>query len=303
MQRRSYDCRTRRPNSSPRQWWPSCVSTCGSCDRDDSIRAIIITGGSASAFLTHFDVAEVRAASEQVAPTVSPRLARLGLALARGGTRLPLVRRLVRRSTLGGLVPLLAVHDLLVEIERSKKLYIAAINGHALGGGCELALACDVILMAEGPARIGLPEACLGQIPSLGVPRLVRRIGADHAVIALLEATLFDAQAAVDAGIATRAVPADALIGQAKELAARAGRQPLSTVTAMKAAIRASTERSLGAATASGLQQFVASASAPAAREQVVSYSSAVAELSEPTPAAIYELIGSWDGPDPTRAG
>jgi len=83
-----------------------------------------------------------------------------------------------------------------------KKIVIAAINGHALGGGCELALACDYRLMTSGKAFIGLPEAGLGIIPGAGgTQRLPRLIGVHKAMDILLRGRTMSPQEALEIGL------------------------------------------------------------------------------------------------------
>jgi len=87
-------------------------------------------------------------------------------------------------------------------LTRMKKIVIAAINGHALGGGCELALACDYRLMTSGKALIGLPEAGLGIIPGAGgTQRLPRLIGITKALDMLLRGKTLTPQEALEIGL------------------------------------------------------------------------------------------------------
>ncbi len=72
----------------------------------------------------------------------------------------------------------LHAHEILLKIERTPKVFVAAISGHALGGGLEIALACDFRFAAEGEYRIGVPEVSLGLLPGNGgTQRLTRLIG------------------------------------------------------------------------------------------------------------------------------
>ena len=96
---------------------------------------------------------------------------------------------------------------------------IAAINGYALGGGCELALACDIRIAGEN-ARFGLPEASLGIIPAAGgTQRLPRLVGLSRAKEWVLTGDIYDAQEAYRIGLVSRVVPLDKLMETTKEVA------------------------------------------------------------------------------------
>lgn len=118
---------------------------------------------------------------------------------------------------------------------------IAAIAGHCVGGGLELALACDFRLMAaDGQSRIGLPELEVGIIPGAGgTQRLPRVVGLGHATDMILRARRLTADEADRIGL-VRAVPPDRLEDEARALAAELGRGPTVAYAAAKAALRAS---------------------------------------------------------------
>jgi len=109
------------------------------------------------------------------------------------------------------------------------KPVLCAINGYALGGGLELALACD-IRIASPNARFGLPEVRLGTIPGAGgTQRLPRMIGASDAMLLLLTGDEIDAAEALRIGLISRIVPADDLLAEAQAIAGRiAANAPLS---------------------------------------------------------------------------
>ena len=113
-------------------------------------------------------------------------------------------------------------------IENLGKPVIAAINGFALGGGCELAMACTLRLAAD-TARLGQPEINLGIIPGYaGTQRLSRLVGKGVALDLLLTGRQLKAEEALQIGLVNRVVPAADLIPEAKKLAADlAGRAPL----------------------------------------------------------------------------
>ena len=96
---------------------------------------------------------------------------------------------------------------------------IAAVNGFALGGGCELALACDIRIASEN-AKFGLPEASLGIIPAGGgTQRLPRLIGLARAKDWILTGDIYDAQEAWRVGLVSKVVPLDKLMDTAREVA------------------------------------------------------------------------------------
>jgi enoyl-CoA hydratase len=106
-------------------------------------------------------------------------------------------------------------------IENMGKPVIAAINGFALGGGCELAMACTLRLAAD-TARLGQPEISLGLIPGYaGTQRLPRLVGKGRAMEMILTGAPVSADEAYRIGLVNRVVPAADLIGEAKKLAAQ----------------------------------------------------------------------------------
>lgn len=106
-------------------------------------------------------------------------------------------------------------------VEKCIKPTIAAVNGHALGGGCELALACD-LRVAASHAKFGQPEVALGIIPAAGATqRLPRLVGLGRAKQLVLTGDAIDAATALDWGLVNEVVPAAELTTAARALAAR----------------------------------------------------------------------------------
>ena len=102
------------------------------------------------------------------------------------------------------------------KFESTPKVVVAAINGHCLGGGLEMALCCDFRLAAEGSYRIGLPEVTLGLLPGTGgTQRLPRLIGRQKALDLMLRGTTLAPQDALAAGIVDEVVPAGELLDKA----------------------------------------------------------------------------------------
>ena len=106
------------------------------------------------------------------------------------------------------------------KFESTPKVVVAAINGHCLGGGLEIALCCDFRIAAEGSYRIGLPEVTLGLLPGTGgTQRLPRLIGRQRALDFMLRGTTTLPQDALAAGIVDEVVPAGELLDRATERA------------------------------------------------------------------------------------
>lgn len=149
---------------------------------DDSIAGIIVTGAG-RAFVAGADI------SELVSQTP---------VLAKGRSR--------------------AGQDVFRRIETCPKPVIAAVNGFALGGGCELAMACHIRIASEA-ARFGQPEAKLGILPGFGgTQRLARLVGKGRAIQLLLTGEMIDAAEAYRIGLVNRVVHAAELMGSAREM-------------------------------------------------------------------------------------
>ena len=132
-------------------------------------------------------------------------------------------------------------------IKRIRKPLIAAVRGVALGGGCELAMLCDM-LVAGDDARFGQPEIRLGVMPGAGgTQRLTRAIGKAKAMELILTGRTMDAHEAEDRGLVTRVVPAEATVDAALELASEVASMPPLAVIAAKEAVNRAFELSLEA--------------------------------------------------------
>ena len=108
--------------------------------------------------------------------------------------------------------------DVFFKIENSKKPIIAAVNGFALGGGCELAMACHFRLCSEN-AKFGQPEVNLGLIPGYGgTQRLTQLVGKGRSIELLIAATMIDANTALQYGLVNYVVPAEELLDKAKSI-------------------------------------------------------------------------------------
>ena len=130
--------------------------------------------------------------------------------------------------------------SLFAEIERFPRPTIAAINGFALGGGCELALACDIRIASE-TAKFGQPELGLGIIPGAGATqRLPRIVGMGRAKHLILTGEIIDAKQALEIGLVSAVTPAGQLQIRARELAKKILRQGPLAARLAKLALNAS---------------------------------------------------------------
>jgi enoyl-CoA hydratase len=172
-------------------------------EADSSVRAVIVTGAGEKAFAAGADIAELNALPGAGS---GAEQARMGQALTR-------------------------------KIERLRKPVIMAINGFALGGGCELAMAGDIRIASE-TAKFGQPEVNLGLIPGYGgSQRTTRLVGRGMAMYLCLTGEIIDAQEALRIGLVQRIVPLADLMNEAKRIAAIiASKAPLA-ITACKRVI------------------------------------------------------------------
>ena len=128
--------------------------------------------------------------------------------------------------------------DVFTRLERLPKVTIAAINGYALGGGCELSLACDLRICGED-SQLGQPEILLGVIPGAGgTQRLPRLVGVARAKELIYSGRFVRSEEALDIGLVHQVVASDAVYRTAVELAERYARGPVIALKAAKEAIQ-----------------------------------------------------------------
>jgi enoyl-CoA hydratase len=136
---------------------------------------------------------------------------------------------------------------LMSAVEAHEAVSIAAVNGHALGGGCELALACDLRIAAQN-AVFGLPEPSLGIIPGAGgTQRLPRVVGLGRAKEMVLTGARWNAAKALECGLVSEVVPLDQLMAAARAMAERVLALGPLAVRLAKSALNASAQMPLAA--------------------------------------------------------
>jgi enoyl-CoA hydratase len=203
-------------------------------ERDRSVGAVVITGAHPRSFLTHYDVAEILAGAE-ITPDLPPAVFGAALRVVGAIDAVPGGARALNNRYTVGLLSLRRVHQLYLRMNRMDKVFIAAINGTVAAGGCELALGCDIRLMADGDFTIGLTEPVLGFNPGGGGgQRLARAVGSARAVEMLLEARHYSPREAVEIGLVHRVVEPERLLDEAHATAARLARRSRRAVWASK---------------------------------------------------------------------
>ena len=196
------------------------------CENDENVRVMIFTGGLPDVFIRHFSVEEIiemtaalkaRRASGQP----DPRFARTPLRM------------------------------LWEEVDNARKPTIAAINGYCGGGGCELALACDIRLAGAGDYTIGQMEILVGILPGAGgTTRLARLVGTGKALEWVLRGRTFYPQEAADEGLVHHFIDGD-VVAAARDIASEFLDKPAAALTAIKQVLRSS----WGKSTADGVDE------------------------------------------------
>ena len=170
--------------------------------RNPDIRAAVLTGAGTKAFVAGADIA----AMCNMTPAQARKLA-------------------------------LLAHRTYAAIERSPKPFIAAVNGYALGGGCELAMACDIRVASES-AKFGQPEINLGIMPGFGgTQRLPRLVGKGRALELILTGEMIDAREALRIGLVNRVVAQGELLDEARQLARKIAAKGLVALQLCKEAV------------------------------------------------------------------
>jgi enoyl-CoA hydratase/carnithine racemase len=173
---------------------------------------------------------------------VKPKLGRRGasaaLRLARNIDRAGVPAPVVDRTPLSGAGQLDRLHETFMKMNASGVIFVAALNGSALGLGAEFAWACDLRVMADGDYFIGQPEVLLGIMPGGGgSQRLPRLIGTHKALVAILEGKPFTPAEALASGAVDDVVAPDDVIPRASELAGHFGKRNKGSVEAIKRAV------------------------------------------------------------------
>lgn len=234
-------------------------------EQRQDIGAVILSGAADGVFLTHFDVDEIERAVAPITFSMPAWLTRLLLESESLLRHLPGARKLLRHTLLAGVADMNLFHEVTAHMRRMDKVFIAAINGLALGGGCELALACDLRLMAEDDQVerfLGQPEVLIGLIPGGGgTQMLARSLGVARALELCLEGQLLEPRQALALGLVNGLAPAEELLEAADALAQRLSRRSPQAVRLIKCSIYQAASRDWTEGMASEKAGFLSAAS------------------------------------------
>jgi enoyl-CoA hydratase len=211
--------------------------TVGRAESDDGVGAVVLTGAHPQRFIAHYDVRELLEGARS-GPSVSPRAALASVRAVGVLRRVPSLEGALTRTPAAGIVELERFHAVLLRMNRCGVVFVAALNGSAMGGGCELSLACDVRIMADGDHWIGQPEVLLGFPPGGGgTQRLARLLGSARALRLVLDGGPLRPAEAAELGLVDAVVPAGELLERAVAMAERLGRRSKSAVAGCKRAV------------------------------------------------------------------
>jgi enoyl-CoA hydratase len=206
-------------------------------EADSTIRAVVFTGKHPERFIGHADVDWLQKGGKtipKVGPGIASAIARTAK-VARGIKPLAVAGSV---TPLEGGMQLDKLHDTFLRMNRSGIIFIAALNGSALGLGSEFAQANDFRLMADGNYIIGQPEVLLGINPGGGgTQRLTRLVGAHRALVMMLEGRPVSPAKALEIGLVDEVLPPEKLITRAVERAEYLGSRPRGAIAAIKRAV------------------------------------------------------------------
>jgi enoyl-CoA hydratase len=195
-------------NSMTRTFWSEIRTALNALENDGQTRAVIITGAGTKAFSAGGDI--------------------VGFGELKGNGE----KREFQVDAMAGFAA----------VENSPLPIIAAVNGWALGGGCELAIACDIVIAADS-SKFGMPEVGIGLVPGFGAIRASNAVGPHWGSYLILSGEAIDARKAEQIGLVQQVVPAASLMDEAMQLAQKiASKAPLA-VRAGKELLNRSTNR------------------------------------------------------------
>ena len=266
----------------------------GSLRGDRSVGAVVITGKPDDLYITHYDVGEILASVQRAGIAAPPWLTAIMLRIAGAVRHIPVLRDLGEKTPLAAVFELYRIHDLFLEMNRSDKVFIAAINGPATGGGCEISLACDVRLMAETDIAIGLPEMTVDFNPGAGgTQRLPRLVGVGRALQMMLEGRTLSPREALAHGLVGAVVPPDQVKDAAIHMGERLARRAPEAIRSLKRAVYEGGSRPLAQGLGVERKWFMVASATDSSQEKMAAMTKQV-EAEGRSPWATAEGLGPW---------
>src|SRR3954447_15218782 len=261
---------------------------------DRSVGAMVITGKPDGLYITHYDVGEILASVRRAGIAAPPWLTGIVLRIAGVVRRIPGLRDLAERTPLAAVFELYRIDDGFLQMNRSEQVFIAAINGPATGGGCEISIACDVRIMADADIAIGLPEMTVDFNPGAGgTQRLPRLVGLGRGLAMMLEGRTLSPREALDHGLVQAVVPPD----QVKEAAVRMGERLASrspeAILSLKRAVYEGGSLPLHRGLAMERKWFMVSSATESSKKKLAAMSRQV-EVDGESPWARAESLEPW---------
>lgn len=239
---------------------------------DPNIQAVIFTGTHPGRFVSHAEVRWLQEGGAAV-PSVGVRGTSALAHVARGINRVGGMRSALGRTPLWPAVQLERVHQTFLKMNRSGVVFIAALNGSALGLGAEFGWANDLRVMSEGHYFIGQPEVLLGIMPGGGgTQRLPRLVGNHKALIAILSGQPFTPRQALEIGAVDDVVAPERVLDRALELAESLGSRPKASRAAIKRAVYFGGSADLEAGLHIERSEFLATALSKIGQELMLDY-------------------------------
>jgi enoyl-CoA hydratase/carnithine racemase len=277
-------------------------------ESDPKIQAVVFTGTHPGRFVSHAEVRWLQEGGATV-PSVGVKGASALARVARGVNQAGGMKAALGKTPLWPAVQLERLHQTFLKMNRSGVIFIAALNGSALGLGAEFSWANDLRVMPDGDYFIGQPEVLLGIMPGGGgTQRLPRLVGNHKALVAILSGEPFTPAQALEIGAVDDVVPPEKVLERALELAATLGSRPKTSRAAIKRAVYFGGSADLEAGLHVERSEFLATALSKIGQELMLDYmanTDASGELPLYQPGVFEEVLatGNTRGAGAPKAG